>query len=269
MAKKKSKLDSMIVKPKDIESNLRVCLYGPSGSGKTTLAATFPKPILLVDIKEKTESVVRNIKNLDILRLEKANELDELYWLLEKEPTRYKTIIIDTITKFQDLVVDGILERKNQNVDSKDEWKPMHQQDWGKLSSEMKVNILNFCDLPMNVVFIAQDRENTIEQPAIDDVDGEVLSYAEVGPACVPSVAKTLNASVEILGTTFILEKVKRVRKKVKGKLKLEKTRETQYCLRVGPHAVFRSKVRAPKELEIPSYITDPTFDKLIKISGR
>ena len=255
-------------KPKDMKNNLRVCLYGPAGSGKTTIAASFPKPLLLIDIKEKTENVLLDIKGIDILSAKTPKDVEDVYWYLHDNPKKYKTVVIDTITKFQDLILDEILEKRNKT--SKDSlWGGLRKQDWGTVSNEMKTLVMNFCDLSGNVVFLAQDRENVVEQEPMDDVNGEVLSFAEIGPACIPSVAKMLNASVEILGNTFIMEETEKKKKKIKGKLTIVKEKKINYCLRVGPHAVYRSKIRKPKSIEIKGFLTDPDYEQLAQIIGR
>ena len=45
-----------------LPSVLAVLLYGRSGTGKTTIAASFPTPLLLLDIREKGTDSVANVK---------------------------------------------------------------------------------------------------------------------------------------------------------------------------------------------------------------
>ena len=80
----------------------------------------------------------------------------------------------------------------------------------------------------------------------------------------MPSVNKDLCASVNVIGNTFIRLKV--TKEKDKATLKTVRHVEKQFCLRLGPHAVYTTKVRKPKGIEAPDYIIDPSFRKIMDI---
>jgi hypothetical protein len=106
----------------------------------------------------------------------------------------------------------------------------------------------------MHVVFIAQDRTFNV-----DDEEGSEQLTPEIGPGLSPSIAKTLNAAVGMIGNTFIRER------QTKGKG--GKTREKlEYCLRIGPNPVYITKVRKPRSIEPPSVIVDPSFEDIMSI---
>ena len=50
---KKSTLEDRFIDLLDIDTPTIITLYGRPGTGKTTIACTAPKPMLLVDIKDK------------------------------------------------------------------------------------------------------------------------------------------------------------------------------------------------------------------------
>src|SRR5690606_7836569 len=79
-----------------------------------------------------------------------------------------------------------------------------------------------------------------------------------VGPRLMPSVAAILNASVKVIGHTFIREVVKRNLDSI--------DRKTYFCLRLGPHPYYITKIRKPKDTKCPEYIVDPSYDKIIDI---
>lgn len=237
--------------------------YGRSGTGKTTLAASFPKPAILLDVRDEGEDSVADVKGLDIKRIHDFEEFEEAYWWLKKHPKAYKTIIIDTVSQLQQLVlleVGGKKKRGNRQVG---DWGSLTRGDWGDISGIMKEWLTNYRDLKsegMNIVFIAQDRVFNLgddEEPIEDD-----QIAPEVGPALSPAIAKALNASVDVIGNTFIRSKT--TREEVRGKKK--KTERLEFCLRLGPNSVYVTKVRKPKSVEAPAFIINPTFEDIIEV---
>ena len=80
-----------------------------------------------------------------------------------------------------------------------------------------------------------------------------------VGPRLMPSVASALNAAVKIIGNTMIREQVE---KKAGGKVK----RTVSYCLRIGPHAYYATKIRQPKGSYVPDILEDPSYNALVSL---
>lgn len=241
----------------DIKRNRSWALYGRSGSGKTTLAATFPKPILYLDIRDEGTDSIADVEGIDVLEPKTVEEVEEaLFWLI-RNPKRYKTVIIDTVTQMQEMAVEEIAA-KSKSKKKAGEWGSMTKQMWGEVSAKLKSLIIDFRNLPMEVVFIAQDRVFNL-----DDEDGEDSELMpEVGPRLMPSVASVLNAAVTVIGNTFIRQVT--VKKKVKGVMK--RTEKTEYCLRVGPSHVYVTKIRKPRSLEAPEFISDPTYEAIVDV---
>lgn len=234
-------------------------IYGRSGTGKTTLAATWPKPILFLDINDQGTDSISDIKKCDVLEIETWEDFEEIYWWLSKNPEEYKTVVIDTVTGLQDLAIKRVLSKKKKDVSKAGDWGTMTQREWGDVGQAMKHWLVNFRDLPLEVVFLAQDR--VFNQSSEEDSD--IIALApEVGPRLMPSVVSTLNAAVNIIGNTFV--RVKRILKednKRKGKKK--EVERLVYCLRIGPNPVYITKLRKPKSVEVPTLIEDPTYEDI------
>lgn len=234
-------------------------LYGPSGTGKTTLAASFPKPLLLLDIRDEGTDSVSDVDNIECRSISCFEEYEDMHAWLLKHPDKFKTVVTDTLSQLQEMVMR---ELKGDKINQPIGKKSMTRRDFGDISSVMKDWIINYRDLTqegINPVFIAQDRVFTNEDEDKGDI-GEI--DPEVGPALMPSVAKVLNASVSVIGNTLIRERMEI--KEVKGKK--TKKRRTEYCLRIGPSSVYRTKVRKPKGVEVPSFIVDPTYEDIMEI---
>lgn len=250
-----------IVPVSSLPPEIKVVLYGKPGTGKTTLAASFPKPVLIIDVGEKGTDSVRKMKNVKVMRAENWDEIDMLYWYLRKEKHGFKTVVFDTMSQSQDMAIRKVLEERGKAVDDNEVvggWGTMRKQDWGSVATLMKELFLGLKELPLNVVLIAHDRTFA----GSDDDDEEGAIEPSVGPRLMPSVASTINAAVGVIGNTFIRERFKKTKigKKVKEK------REVKYCLRIGPHAYYVTKIRKPKEIVPPAVIEEPTFEKILEL---
>lgn len=248
------------IKPvKDIKKNRSWVFYGRSGTGKTTLASTFPGPILLVDIKDEGTDSVSDVKGLDVLEVESTEDLEELYWMLKENPSKYKTVILDTVTQLQNMRVEEVSDVRSLKGKSAGDWGTMTQKDWGLVSSWMKKTITDFRSLPLEVVFIAQDRvfnAGDEEENAAGAID------PEVGPRLSPATMAHLCSAVHMIGNTFIREKV--TKKKVDGKTK--ETRSKEYCIRLGPSSYYITKLRKPKDIALPEFLANPTYEDILEI---
>jgi len=231
--------------------NLKALFYGRQGTGKTTLAATFPHPIIFLDMREEGEDSIADLGHIaEIIEIEKWEEVEQMYWYLKSGDHHFKTVVIDTVTQMQGLKMAQIRELNNKGPDDL-----ITKSMWGTISGGIQTWVLNFRDLPMNVVFLGQDRINRMEEE--DDESDEQLA-PEVGAAVMPSVAKTLNAAVKVIGQTYLKE----VMRKKGGKIE----RDVEYRLRLGPHAIYNTKIRKPKPRYLPEYIVNPKYDEIVKI---
>jgi hypothetical protein len=225
---------------------MSVLAYGRSGTGKTVFAGTFPKPLLLLDIGEKGTDSIYNVPGVHVLKVESWVDFETIYWFLRAGKHEFKTVVIDTVTQLQKLAVESALEG-----DGKEKTSPMNKNLWGIASKMMVAWLINYRDLPVHTVFLAQDR-NTVE----DGAAGEDQIIQEVGPRLMPSVAGTLNAAVKVIGQTYIKEYKKTTKNGVE--------KIYSYRLRLGPHAYYLTKTRKIKEVTVPDSLANPTFQKLM-----
>lgn len=232
----------------DLPTILAVLLYGRSGTGKTTVASSFPKPLLLLDVREKGTDSVANVKGGHVGSITEWDEFESMYWYLKKGGHPYKTVVIDQVSQLQDLAI-----RKALETNKKEATDPVAKRDFGVASGLMKTWLLDYRDLideDINVVFIAHDRSIGGEE----DAQGDQIEPS-IGPRLMPSIASFLNGSVKIIGNTFIRERFE-----VKGN---RKVRSIDYGIRVGPHAYYTTKMRSPVGIASPAVIVNPTYEKM------
>lgn len=233
----------------ETDDNMVMLVYGQSGRGKTNFASTFPKPLLVIDVNEKGTNTIKDIPGVDVRRITSWEEFEEGYWYLA-EGTKYKTIVIDQITNLQDFGIDEVRRRAKKGPHEL-----ISKKNWGELGGLMKTWIDNFRSLSdqYNIVFIAHER---MFGGGGDEEEEDVID-PDVGARVTPSVKSFLDGAMDAIGSCFIKETTV---KKKGGK----KERQVDYCMRVGPHAFYITKIRRPPAAgPLPAFITDPSYRKI------
>lgn len=214
--------------------------------------------MLFLDCKDEGTDSISDIKNIDVMQINEWEDLEQAYWWLVQNPGKYKTVVIDTVTQLQQLVVEEIGAKKAEKKGKMaGDWGTMTKQDWGTIASRMKSWIINFRDLPIEVVFIAQDRVFNVDEEGEDDR----MIDPEVGPSLSPSIHRHLCAAVSVIGNTFIRSRL--VKQKVRGRTREKEIKE--YCLRLGPSASYITKFRKPKKVSLPDFLVDPDYETILE----
>ena len=258
-AKKKSRAKKKAAKPTSILDKIQpvtllktflvMLVYGRSGTGKTHFGSTFPRPILFIDTNERGTETIAMEEDIDVVRVTEWGEIEELYWaLLNRETeTEYASVVIDQVTNLQDLGMAEVLRRQRKGRDE-----VFSQRNWGQLSGMLKQFISDFRDLAddYNLLLIAHER---IDEPG-DEEDEHI--EPNIGARVMPSVGTFLEGAVDAIGCTFIKERWETEDK--------EEVRHVDYCMRIGPHAFYSTKIRRPVSAgPIPELIVDPSYKKI------
>src|SRR5215471_11264469 len=90
-------------------------IYGKSGTGKTTFSATFPKPILQLDIRDQGTDSIADHKDIDLVEIDSWPTFEEVYYFLKENPKKYKTIVVDTITQLQQICLEYVMQGKKKD----------------------------------------------------------------------------------------------------------------------------------------------------------
>lgn len=244
-----SRIAKKIQPVSDTSDNLVMLVYGRSGTGKTQFGSTFPRPILFLDINEKGLDTIRKEKNIDVLRCKTWEDFEDAYWYLEAG-TKYKSIVVDQITNLQDLGMADVRAKAKKTPREL-----FVRKNWGELSGMMKTEIDNYrgLDDQYNICFIAHER---IDEGGEED---EEALEPSVGARVIPSVSSFLDGAMDAIGSTFIRETY--VKKQGKRR------RHVEYCMRIGPHAFYSTKVRRPVEAgPLPEFVVDSTYRKIMNL---
>ncbi len=211
--------------------------YGDNGSGKTRLAASFPK-VLIIDVREKgTRSAVgsrahkREVSNFD--------EIGLAYWYLKSGEHPYRSVAIDTVTAMHAAAMDKVMKEAEDRDPVREKSQPT-QPIYGRAGKLTEAMLLAFRNLPMHVIFVAQERKEKNE-------DGEVV---EIVPALPEQARGCLLACGGITGHTR--------RRKVGDKWVDE--------LFTGDSKLYKTK---DKTYELKSVTRNPTGSNLIRAWNR
>jgi hypothetical protein len=211
-------------------------------------------------VRDQGTDSIADHDDIDLKEVEGWEDFEETYYFLKENPKRYKTIVIDTITQLQQMCLEYVMRDKKKEGSRLGDWGTLTKRDWGEASGLMKDWIVNYRNLPLEVVFLAQERVTTVDEDESENPDNMITP--EVGPHVMASVRVALNAAVSVIGNTFI--RLRRYKKEIKGK-KISKE-ETRYCLRIGPSPVYDTKIRKPKSVPPPAFIEDPSYRDVIEI---
>jgi hypothetical protein len=224
--------------------------YGLNGAGKTRWGATAPK-CLLIDIDERGTRSVANYPGVKVFHAVSWADVTFAYWFLRDGNHDFESVCIDNLTTMQNLCLKFVLKENADRDPNKDPTVPV-QRDWGKLAQLMRPVILNYRNLDMHVVFLAQERVIEIK----DEDDGGVLSSQHV-PDLTPGSRGTVMGAVGFIGRIYQRE----VTVKVKGK---EVTRVEPRML-LGHHESYITKDRTGS---LGRILRNPTVPKIIEANN-
>ena len=88
-------------------------ILGDAGVGKSTFASTFPKPVFI-----RVEDGLASIDVDALPLLKNVNDLWEQLKALIHEDHNYKTVVIDSVTKLENMFIDNIVENDPKNPKS-------------------------------------------------------------------------------------------------------------------------------------------------------
>lgn len=235
------------------EAYIKGLLYGRNGTGKTYIAGTFPGPRLFLDIKERGLKSVVGAEGDQKKRVVDTFEMFQMaYWYLKAGNHGFETVVLDNVTNLQKLILDHVMGKEENWDPTRDKDMPS-QREYGYLSQYMQTWLINYRNLPMNVIFIAQEKST-------DDTDLD-SSQPVVFPQLTTSVRGIIGGAVDFVGNTFI--KMAEVKQESGATVTVPK-----YCLRLGPSSKYVTKIRLPQTCSksAPAAIANASYAKLKKI---
>ena len=229
----------------------KILVYGDAGVGKTTFAASAPRPILWLDSEGGTHSI-GDQTDIDHVSVTGIDTFRQALSYLQQH-TEYKTVVIDSLTEAQGLVLREIMKTVVAQSPQRDEFTPQFQE-WGRVTGIMREITRAYRDHPTHLVVTALAREDT------DNLTGRV----RVRPRLSPTIADELPGYMDIAAYLY-------TRNAAGGEVGAEDD-ETSASIRVAllqPTEKYAAKIRAPQDTPAPSYVTNPTFSDLTDLLFR
>lgn len=171
-------------------------IYGESSVGKTTLAGSAVevpemRPVIFLDIEGGTLSLRDKYPEVEKVRIDGWNDLVDVYIDLKDNPTRYKTVVLDSVSELEEFGMEEIMNRAIKKAeDEGDERDPDLPQigEHGKSSNRMRKVIRRFRDLPMNTVFTALER-----------VDVDKKNRRTIKPRLSPKLSSQVSGFLDVV----------------------------------------------------------------------
>lgn len=223
-------------------------VYGRNGMGKTHFAGSSDLKTIVIDCDEKGSETLRNRPNVDVYALERWTDLDGIYWYLRTADHPYEIAVIDTISMLATVCMKWVMGEAKSRDAMIDPLIPEMRQ-WNKVTQALENVIINWRNLPMHVIFLAQERVFTTDN---EDGSGQMV---EIAPALSPSALKTLMSAVGTVGRIYTEEVT------VQQGTELRKAIGRRMLL--GPHPRYAAKTRIAG---VPRIMAAPSLSKLLAI---
>lgn len=236
----KSPYDDLLAKIKPLSerpSYIRAIIYGEAGAGKSVFCASAPNPLFL-DIEHGTLSLLNHAEYslTPVLPITKVQDVEEFFWAFKAGVfADIHTVVIDSVSEFQKLHMDKLLQEAHKKDPSKNNAYLPTQLAYKESGEYMRRILLAFRDLECNLLITAHVTEDK------DESDGTIF----LRPSVTPKLASTLEGAVDVLG--YMSADIDGQTKKVVRRLQVQPTR----------------KVRAKTRLNLPAYIENPKFSDL------
>lgn len=181
----------LIKKPNEVSVNpkLKALIYGQSGIGKTTLALSAPKPLLFdcdngfyrtnkehwcPTIQVSAEAISKRVadaneQGIALSDEEKLIGYDAIMWVINNEDiSEYETIVIDTLGKLVDYMIDNIIvsNKGNSKVVMRDG--SLAIGGYGVLKGMFSDFCRNIVAKGKHLIFVAHDKGKTAKGSDIE-----------------------------------------------------------------------------------------------------
>lgn len=187
---------------------LGVVIYGPEGIGKTTLASKFPDPVF-VDLEHGSDT-------MDVSRIDSAESFtDVLFILAELMNENFRTVVIDTADKLEQLATEYVCAQ--QNVRSIED--PGYGKGYTYLAEAM-VKFLRACgdliESGRNVIIVAHAAMRKFEQP--DEMGAYDRWELKLQKKTAPLIKEWADMVLFLNYKTTVVESSTKTKKAVGGK---------------------------------------------------
>jgi hypothetical protein len=251
------------------EDFIKILIYGQNRVGKTTLACQFPKPLLLVAMEPNKTGGAQSVKRIEgvtYLRIESSEKALRLASELKSGAGNFKTVVVDSATSYQDIVLKEIMNLSETPVMLK--WGMVGEAQYRQRSEKTRECLRPFIDLNCHVVITAKERDHNPpanRRPEITrGLQSESFFAADLGGATVG----WLQDAVDYICQLYMCKEIIERKDTVAGKeiITTEETGKIVRRLRTMYHPNFAAGMRSSNPENVPEYIQEPSFEKIAAV---
>lgn len=234
-----------IIRPAEVASRPRILVYSRNKKGKTTfsISAGVDKTLVL-DPEAGTKEM--KTKNPHVWPIDKWSDMEDAVDFLRYADHDYEWVSVDGLTKMSNMSLKHVMKVQEERSLTRIPGF-VEQRDYGKSGELMKDMLVRFHNLPMGIIFTAQERQVEAADSE-EDEDMENLPSAYV-PDLPKGVRGAANAIVDVIGRIYVAK---------------NDDEKPERRLWLGESARYDTGYRS--EFVLPDYIRNPTVPKLVRL---
>ena len=165
----------------DFTESKNILVYGGPGSGKTRMGGQLPNCLLIAG-ENGAIAAKRGGSKAKIWKMHHWNDILKAFDWIQKHPDVFEWVLFDSLTNVQNRCIRAIMENVVAHNKTRDPHIPA-QGDHFKWQLVMKEMVTDWCELPVNVFWTAQEmvRENPegedIILPLIEGKDYQIAAW--------------------------------------------------------------------------------------------
>lgn len=237
-----------IQRPANLKRMPKILVYSRNKKGKTTFGISAGvEQTLVIDPEHGTDEM--KSKNPHVWHIERWEEIDDVTNFLRFSNHPYRWVCVDGLTKIANLSLKHVM--KQQEERSLDRIPGFVQkQDYGKSGELMKDMLTRFHNMPLGVVFTAQERQDGgYDDSEDEDSDETEIAYIPDLPRGVRGVANSL---VDVIGRIYVV------------RLTDQDPPRAERRLWIGESVKYDTGYRS--DFILPDMIKNPTVPKLVRL---
>jgi hypothetical protein len=191
-----------ISRPADATRYPKFLIYGRNKKGKSTFALSGGiDNTLVLDPEDGTDEM--RTSNPHVWKITRWEDIDDAFNFLKYAEHQYKWVSVDGLTRYANMALKYVM--KLQEEKSLDRIPGMVQlKDYGKSGELMKDLLTRFHNLPMGVIFTAQERMSESFDSEEDD-DSEEADAIFI-PDLPKGVRSYVNSIVDVIGRIYVVK---------------------------------------------------------------
>lgn len=234
-----------ISRPATTKRYPKFLIYGRNKKGKSTFSLSGGiDQTLILDPEDGTDEMKK--KNPHVWKINRWEDLDDAFNYLKYAEHPYKWVSVDGLTRYSNMALKYVM--KLQEEKTLDRIPGMVQlKDYGKSGELMKDLLTRFHNLPLGVIFTAQERVWEASDSE-EDEDAESAEAIYI-PDLPKGVRGYVNSIVDVIGRIYVVK---------------NDDDQPERRLWIGESAKYDTGYRS--DFVLPNYVKNPTALKLTRL---